>query len=65
MEEADSMHQILDANRDQRVTEADFENLAVRYLCGQGMSSRYESRTTTTVTVTRYTRGYPGRATGN
>ena len=54
MEEAESMHQILDSNRDKRVTEQDFENLALRYLCNQGSSSaRYETRTTTTITVTR------------
>lgn len=53
MEEAESMHQVLDANRDKRVTEADFENLAMRYLCGQNMSNRYETRTTTTITVSR------------
>lgn len=55
MEESESMHEVLDANRDRRVTESDFESLAVRYLCGQGMSAsnRFETRTTTTVTVTR------------
>ena len=53
LEEADSMHQVLDANHDKRVTEQDFENLALRYLCGQGNSSRYETRTNTTITVTR------------
>lgn len=54
MEEAESMHQVLDANHDRVVTETDFENLAVRYLCGQSASNRYETRTTTTVTVSRY-----------
>ena len=48
------MHEILDTNHDQRVTEADFENLALKYLCGQtNTSHRYESRTSTTVTITR------------
>ena len=48
------MHEILDANHDSRVTETDFENLALRYLCGQGANShRYETRTTTTVTITK------------
>ena len=65
MEESESMHQILDANRDRRVTESDFENLAVRYLCGQSMSNRYETRTTTTVTVTRLAKVYSGRAIAN
>jgi hypothetical protein len=42
MEEAESMQQILDANRDKRVTEADFESLALRYLCNQSnINSRY------------------------
>jgi hypothetical protein len=48
------MHQVLDANRDKRVTEQDFENLALRYLCNQGSSSaRYETRTTTTISMSR------------
>jgi hypothetical protein len=39
------MHEVLDANRDKRVTEADFENLAMRYLCNQNnFSSRFEGR---------------------
>lgn len=41
LEEADSIHQVLDANHDKRVTEQDFENLALRYLCGQGNSNRF------------------------
>ena len=27
------MYEVLDENRDKKVTESDFENLAVRYLC--------------------------------
>lgn len=33
MEEANSMYEVLDENRDKKVTESDFENLAVKYLC--------------------------------
>ena len=44
------MHQILDANRDKRVTESDFENLALRYLCGQSSTNRFETHTNTKAT---------------
>ncbi len=30
------MHEVMDFNKDKKVTVADFESLAVRYLCGQG-----------------------------
>ena len=33
------MHDVLDLNNDQRVTESDFENLAVKFLCGKGMGN--------------------------
>lgn len=34
------MFNVLDQNRDQKVTEADFESLAVKFLCGQGFGNR-------------------------
>eukprot|EP00919_Chromeraceae_sp_WS-2016_P058242 GHVR01138395.1.p1 GENE.GHVR01138395.1~~GHVR01138395.1.p1 ORF type:complete len:157 (+),score=16.94 GHVR01138395.1:1317-1787(+) len=54
MEEADSMHSVLDTNRDRRVTESDFEALAVRYLCGSSSSfnfNKFASSTTVKTTV--------------
>ena len=33
MEEAPTMHKVLDFDHDNRVTESDFENLAVKFLC--------------------------------
>ena len=33
------MHDVMDFNKDKKVTVVDFENLAVKYLCGQGFSS--------------------------
>jgi hypothetical protein len=33
MEEANTMFDVLDENKDKRVTESDFEALAVKYLC--------------------------------
>ncbi len=35
------MHTVLDFNRDNRVTEADFENLAIKYLCQQNNRTSY------------------------
>jgi len=55
------MHEVLDLNKDKKVTVADFENLAIKYLCGQGLSSSNfqkftESKTTITSTTTKTTR---------
>lgn len=32
------MHEVMDFNKDKKVTIQDFENLAVKYLCGQGFN---------------------------
>lgn len=42
------MFEVLDDNKDKAVTESDFENLAVRYLCQSGLP-------TSTNTYTSYT----------
>jgi hypothetical protein len=47
----------MDFNKDKKVTLADFENLAVKYLCGSGFSAvnmqRFsETKTTVTTTIT-------------
>jgi hypothetical protein len=36
------MHDVLDSNKDKRVTVQDFENLAVKYLCG-GQGQTFQS----------------------
>ena len=52
MEEANSMYQALDYNHDQKVTESDFENLAIRYLC---QDASKVNQTSTLHTATRVT----------
>ena len=47
------MFEILDENKDKRVTESDFENLAVKYLCQSGPSSGFSNSNFYTSTVTQ------------
>lgn len=58
MDDAESMMQVLDYNRDKRVSQEDIENLAVKFLCspggvgGMSMSMMGGGQTVTKTTTT-------------
>ncbi len=51
------MHEVLDFNKDKKVTVADFENLAIKYLCGQGFNtSNFQKFTESKTTISSTTK---------
>lgn len=62
MEEANSMYEVLDENKDKKVTESDFENLAVKYLCQSNTSNisgyTYNSSSSSAVQSSQVSQNY-------